>query len=78
MPTAPGAHPHFNDRGALQWHTSLADGLAAAKAERKKVLIEFGRACLNTHEKGRFLHGTSGGRSAAELLDDIEQVAPGT
>lgn len=28
-----------------------------------------------TDEKGQFLHGTSGGRSAAELLDDIEQVA---
>ncbi len=28
-----------------------------------------------TDEKGQFLHGTSGGRSAAELLDDIAQVA---
>jgi len=27
-----------------------------------------------TDEKGQFLHGTSGSRSAAELLDDIEQV----
>jgi len=28
-----------------------------------------------TDEEGQFLHGTSGGRSAAELLDDIAQVA---
>jgi len=32
------------ERGALQWHTSLAEGLAAARAERKKVFIGFGRA----------------------------------
>ena len=34
MPTAPGAHPHFDDRGALKWYTSLSEGLVAAKAER--------------------------------------------
>jgi len=44
MPSIPGPHPHFNDRGVLKWYTSFADGLAAAKAERKKVFIEFGRA----------------------------------
>jgi len=44
MTTTPGAHPHFNDRGALKWYTSLSEGLAAAKAVRKKVFIEFGRA----------------------------------
>lgn len=131
MPTNLGAHPHFHDRGALKWYTSLSEGLAAAKAERKKVFIEYGRAAcgacralvegaipheavkarLNesfvavaidcdqsatevedlrdlhmpwarslpfvfyTDEEGQFLHGTSGGRSAAELLDDIAQVA---
>ena len=44
MPTNLGAHPHFHDRGALKWYTSLSEGLAAAKAERKKVFIEYGRA----------------------------------
>ena len=37
------AHPHFDDRGTLNWHTRLNDALAAAKAEGKKVFIEFGR-----------------------------------
>ena len=131
MPTTPGAHPHFDDRGALKWYTSLSEGLVAAKAERKEVFIEYGRAACGacralvegaiphevvkarvhesfvavaidcdqpapevqdlrdlhmpwarslpfvfyTDEDGRFLHGTSGGRSAVELLGDIEQVA---
>jgi hypothetical protein len=44
MPNTPGAHPHFNDRGAVRWYTSLADGLAAARGECKKVFIELGRA----------------------------------
>ncbi len=39
-------HPHFDDRGALSWHTKLADALAEAKATGKFVFIEFGRfAC---------------------------------
>ena len=60
MPTAPGVHPHFNDRGAL-WalHMPWARSLPFV---------------FYTNEKGQFLHGTSGGRSAAELLDDIGQV----
>jgi len=37
-------HPHFNDRGTLNWHTSLDEALAQAKKEDKKVFIEFGRA----------------------------------
>jgi len=49
MPTAPGAHPHFNDRGALKWYTSLPEGLVAAKAERKKVFIE--RVCAPCPER---------------------------
>ena len=57
--------------------TRLAEGLAAARAERKKVFIS-SAGCLTRDEKGQFLHGTSGGRSAAELLDDIEQVASRT
>lgn len=45
MPNTPGAHPHFNDRGAVRWYTSLADGLAAARGECKKVFIERGVSC---------------------------------
>ncbi|MCC6750059.1 MAG: thioredoxin family protein [Deltaproteobacteria bacterium] len=128
---APGAHPHFNDRGAIQWYTSLSDALVAAKTARKKVFIEFGReACTDCRalvegaipqeavkarlnesfiavaadcdepdpallelwrhhmpwarslpfvfyvdENGAFLHGTTGSRSASELLGDLEEVA---
>ena len=38
-----GGHPHFNDGGALRWHTKLADAQAAAKKEGKLVFIEYGR-----------------------------------
>lgn len=37
------AHPHFNDRGTLDWHTDFAEALAAAKAQGKLVFIELGR-----------------------------------
>ncbi len=36
-------HPHFDDRGTMNWHTRLEDALAAAKSEGKLVLIEMGR-----------------------------------
>lgn len=36
-------HPHFDDRGTLDWHTSLSDALAEAKREKKHVFIELGR-----------------------------------
>lgn len=39
-------HPHFDDRGTLDWHTRLGDALAQAKREGKHVLVELGReAC---------------------------------
>jgi thioredoxin-related protein len=39
-------HPHFDDRGTLDWHTDHAQALAAARAAHKIVFIEFGReAC---------------------------------
>jgi len=39
-------HPHFDDRGTLDWHTDYAKALAAARAANKIVFIEFGReAC---------------------------------
>ncbi len=36
-------HPHFDDRGTLDWHTGFADALAQAKRETKHVFIELGR-----------------------------------
>ncbi|MFT6833926.1 MAG: hypothetical protein ACJAZN_004111 [Planctomycetota bacterium] len=36
-------HPHFDDQGALQWYTSMAEAKAAAAAENKMIFIEFGR-----------------------------------
>ena len=42
------SHPHFNDRGTLDWHTHFADALAAARPDGKLVFIEMGRqACGN-------------------------------
>ena len=37
------SHPHFDDRGTLQWHTRFADALAEARTSNKKLFIEFGR-----------------------------------
>jgi hypothetical protein len=36
-------HPHFDDRGTLDWHTRWKDALVKAKAEDKHVFIEMGR-----------------------------------
>ncbi|MCB9897688.1 MAG: thioredoxin family protein [Planctomycetes bacterium] len=38
-----GRHPHFDDKGTLDWHTSYRDALAAARSEGKRVFIEMGR-----------------------------------
>lgn len=37
------AHPHFDDKGALDWHTRWSEALATAKRENKHLFIEFGR-----------------------------------
>ena len=37
------SHPHFDDRGTVQWYTTMAEAKAAATAEGKKIFIEFGR-----------------------------------
>jgi hypothetical protein len=39
----PRPHPHFDDRGTLDWHVELAPALAEAKAAGKHVFIEIGR-----------------------------------
>lgn len=42
------SHPHFDDRGTLQWHTRFADAQAAAQADGKPIFIEMGREmCSN-------------------------------
>lgn len=42
----PRPHPHFDDRGTLDWHTRWDEALAAAQRENKLVFVEFGReAC---------------------------------
>lgn len=39
-------HPHFDDRGTLDWHTDWASALEQAAREGKLVFVEFGReAC---------------------------------
>ncbi|MEL6714919.1 MAG: hypothetical protein AAFU73_02115 [Planctomycetota bacterium] len=37
------SHPHFDDRGTLTWHTTMAEAKAAAQASGKRIFIEFGR-----------------------------------
>jgi hypothetical protein len=41
--SAPGAHPHFDDRGTLVWYRRLAQARAAAHAQGCLILIELGR-----------------------------------
>ncbi len=36
-------HPHFDDRGTLDWHTVFAQAQAAAKAGNRRLFIEIGR-----------------------------------
>jgi thioredoxin-related protein len=39
-------HPHFDDRGTLDWETRYAAALATARSERRILLVELGReAC---------------------------------
>ena len=43
MTTTKQKHPHFDDRGTLDWHTSFAAAQEKARAEKKKLFIEIGR-----------------------------------
>lgn len=36
-------HPHFDDKGTLDWHVELEPALAQARSEGKLVFIEMGR-----------------------------------
>ena len=37
------AHPHFDDRGTLDWNTTWSDASGRARDEKKLVFIELGR-----------------------------------
>jgi len=41
--TTKNRHPHFDDRGTLDWHTSFAGAQEAARKEGKLLFIEIGR-----------------------------------
>lgn len=36
-------HPHFDDKGTLDWHTSFAEAKQRARDEGKLIFVEFGR-----------------------------------
>ena len=36
-------HPHFDDRGTLDWHVEWARALESAKKNHAHVFVEFGR-----------------------------------
>jgi thioredoxin-related protein len=40
---AESSHPHFDDGGAVAWHTGLDEALRTASRERKLLFIEYGR-----------------------------------
>ena len=42
-PLAKRKHPHFDDRGTLDWHTAFAEAQAEAERDRKHIFIELGR-----------------------------------
>ncbi|MEM8883133.1 MAG: hypothetical protein AAGD14_03600 [Planctomycetota bacterium] len=37
------SHPHFDDRGTLQWFTELEKAQAAARKQGKVIFVEYGR-----------------------------------
>ncbi|HVS08724.1 MAG TPA: hypothetical protein VMS76_02535 [Planctomycetota bacterium] len=41
--SAPRPHPHFDDRGTLDWKRRWSEASAEARAEKKLVFIEMGR-----------------------------------
>ena len=42
-PQAKRKHPHFDDRGTLDWHTTFAEAQAEAERDGKQLFIELGR-----------------------------------
>ncbi len=37
------SHPHFNDRGTLNWFETLEGAIEEAKRNGRMIFIEFGR-----------------------------------
>jgi hypothetical protein len=37
------SHPHFDDRGTLDWHTRWSEALAEARKAGKHLFVELGR-----------------------------------
>jgi len=37
------AHPHFDDRGTLDWHTRWREAQVAARESDRLIFVEFGR-----------------------------------
>lgn len=42
-PSTPRRHPHFDDRGTIDWHTSFSEALGAAQKSGRRLFIEIGR-----------------------------------
>ena len=36
-------HPHFDDRGTLDWKRDWAEAQEAARADGKRIFVEIGR-----------------------------------
>lgn len=36
-------HPHFDDRGTLDWHTSWSEARENARSLGRRIFIEIGR-----------------------------------
>jgi len=41
-------HPHFDDRGTLDWHTTFAEAKASAQRDGKLLFIDVGRELCGT------------------------------
>lgn len=67
----PTPHPHFDDRGVLDWSTRWNDALSRARTEGKLVLVEFGRElCSNCRAlvQGAIPHPEVAPRLAAHVV----------
>jgi thioredoxin-related protein len=60
------AHPHFDDRGTLDWHTRYDEALAQAKEEGKRVFIEMGR--LQCSQCRSLIESVVPGKAVSTLL----------
>ena len=80
LATAPAQkHPHFDDKGTLQWQTTLDAAKAAAKSANKIVFLQYGReACGNCRALAEQVLPSSGiksrlGGMAVGLASDCDK-----